>query len=92
MNLRTLHKDSDGISPYLKCPWCGYADVCGEFMPYLHPDEPCDACTGSTRCGQCDAAGATALFVLAYDPACDLGDNNQFRNLYLSELERIGAS
>lgn len=90
MNLKTLHQDSDGISPYLQCPWCGYVDVIGEFTSYQHPYEPLSAAsavTGSTQCCQCLAAGPTALFVLAYDKQADLGDDNQYRDLYLSDLE-----
>lgn len=93
MNMKTLHQDSDGIAPYLRCPWCGYADVIGEFIPYAHPSEPCGTnATGSTECGQCHAAGPTALFVLAYDSDADMGGDERFRSLYMMMLEATGMA
>lgn len=89
MNAKTLHQDSDGISPYLQCPWCGYTDVTSEFMEYRHPDETAKG-TGSTQCGQCWAAGPTPVFMLAYDPSVDLGGSNEFRELYLTILQSCG--
>lgn len=82
-SLRYIHQHSDGISPYLRCPWCGYRDVIGEFLEYHHPEEPIVRGTGSTQCGQCWAAGPTPIFVLAYDPKARLYESEEFRDLYI---------
>jgi hypothetical protein len=60
-------------------------------MTYRHPGELISVCdTGSTQCGQCWAAGSTGLFVLAYDAAADIGDDNNMRECYLTELRNCG--
>jgi hypothetical protein len=79
----------DGITPYMCCPWCNYIDVNNEFGPYTHPYDhsPEQARRGSTECGQCSAAGPTALFILAHDPKAELYDCEKYREMYLSQLE-----
>lgn len=87
--MSNLHQWSDGISPYMKCPWCGYIDVENEFHGYCHPYDAASGenhSRGTTQCGQCAAAGPTVMFVLAYNQDAELYDCESFRNLYLSEL------
>lgn len=81
MDLRNLRATDD---VYLQCPWCSYSDVPSEFGTYCHPDETMRD-TLSTQCSQCHAAGATALFVLAYNSAAEVEN----RDVYLMFLDDI---
>jgi hypothetical protein len=92
LNLQRLHTESNGISPYLCCPWCGYTDCTHEFGIFWGPkDNPETPENGCTICNQCNAAGWSGMFVLAYNPNADLGEDNKFRQLYLSMIEECGG-
>ncbi len=88
MELRTLHKKEENSGLILKCPWCAFSSPIGEFSAYHHPHEMGQEATGSTQCGQCSAAGYTALFVLSYDPQAELGRDEEYRELFLCDLDQ----
>lgn len=83
-HLDLLHQQSDGISPYLECPFCEYADVCGEFSS--------GPCGGYTQCGNCGAIQETGLFILKYDKDADLYDQEQHRFNFFCTFRSLGYS
>lgn len=67
---------------YLKCPWCGYADVPNEFGAVSIDTVP------AYHCHQCEASGIDLMFILAYHPTVTLApENEQYRDLYLGLLQ-----